>query len=61
MRWIRMLRLRVRSLFHAGRVERELDEELRSHVERLVEQNLADGLSPEEARYAALREMFVPI
>jgi hypothetical protein len=52
-----MLRLRVRCLFHAGRVEQELDEELRYHIERLVEQNLAAGMSPEEARYAALREM----
>ena len=57
MRWIRILRLRLRSLFHAGRVEQELDEELRYHVERQVEQNLAAGMSPEEARYAALREM----
>jgi predicted permease len=57
MRWIRTLRLRARCLFHAGRVEQELDEELRYHVERLVEQNLAAGRSPGEARYAALREM----
>ncbi len=57
MRWVRMLRLRVRTLFHAGRVEQELDEELRYHLERQVEQNLAAGMSPEEARYAALREM----
>ncbi len=57
LRWIRILRLRVRSLFHAGRLEQELDEELRYHLESQVEQNLAAGMSPEEARYAALREM----
>jgi predicted permease len=36
-------------------MERELDEELRYHLERDVEQNIEGGMSPEEARYAARR------
>jgi predicted permease len=36
-------------------MEHELDEELRYHLERDVEQNILDGMSPEEARYAARR------
>jgi putative ABC transport system permease protein len=36
-------------------MERELNEELRYHMDREIEQNLRDGMSPEEARYAALR------
>ena len=36
-------------------MERELDEELRFHLEKEIEQNLARGMSPEEARLAALR------
>jgi len=38
-------------------VEQELDEELQYHFERLVVEGVAKGLSPEEARYAALRAM----
>jgi putative ABC transport system permease protein len=47
---------RLRALLRRDDVELELDEELRYHLERQVEQNLAFGMDPEEARYAALRE-----
>src|SRR5262245_54260484 len=57
MRWTRTLRLRLRSLFRSTTVEADLDEELRYHLDRLVEDAVARGLSPREARYAALREM----
>ncbi|HEV8365753.1 MAG TPA: ABC transporter permease, partial [Gemmatimonadaceae bacterium] len=57
MRWTSKLRLRVRSLFRSSQVERELDEELRYHLEHLVEDHVATGLSPREARYRALQEM----
>ena len=57
MRWIHRLRLRLRSLFRSARVEQELDEELRYHVDRLVDDFLAAGLPPSEARHQALREM----
>src|SRR5262245_19677168 len=49
------LRLRVRALFFKSKVEEELDEEVRFHLEREYEENLARGASPEEARLAALR------
>jgi putative ABC transport system permease protein len=49
------LKLRLRALFHKTEMERELDEELRFHLEKEIEQNLRRGLTPEEARYAALR------
>ena len=57
MRWIRTLRLRLRSLFRGTRVEREIDDELGYHVERLTEDLVASGMSRMEARCAALREM----
>jgi putative ABC transport system permease protein len=38
-----------------GRAEAELDEEIRAHLEFEKEQNIESGMSPEEARYAALR------
>ena len=51
------LPLRFRSLFRRGRVEGELSEELRFHLEKLAEENVAKGMTPEDARYAALREL----
>lgn len=57
MRWIRKVRLRVRSLFRSSQVERELDEELRYHLEHLVDDYVAAGLSPPDARSRAVREM----
>ena len=40
MRWIHSLLLRLRSLFRRNRTETELDEELRFHLERQIEQNI---------------------
>lgn len=56
-RWITQVGLRLRSLFQKARVERELDEELRYHLEREIEERLATGLTLEEARLAARRSM----
>jgi putative ABC transport system permease protein len=56
MRWIYKLPLRLRSLFRKNRVENDLNDELRFHLEKLIEENVAKGMSAEEARYAALRE-----
>src|SRR5499425_3958893 len=55
--WLYTVPLRLRSLFRRSQVEQELDEELRYHQERQIEENLAKGMTPEEARYAALRAM----
>src|SRR5208337_4448027 len=57
MRWIYKLPLRLRSLFRKSRVEQELSDELRFHLEKLIEDNVRKGMTPEEARYAALREL----
>jgi predicted permease len=57
MRWTRKLRLRLRSLLRRARVEEELDEELRFHLDRLTDEHIAAGMGPTEARHAALREM----
>ena len=50
-RWKR----RLRALLHKGELDRELDEELRYHLEREVELNVAGGMEPGEARFAAAR------
>jgi putative ABC transport system permease protein len=54
MRWWRSVAHRLRSFFHKDAVERELDQEMRFHVEREIAENVAAGISPEEARRAAL-------
>ena len=55
MTWLRVLLSRCTALFRNRSLEQELDEEVREHVEMQVEENLRKGMSPEEARYAALR------
>ena len=60
MRWERgwlTARLRLRSILRRHRVEQELDEELQFHLDHKLEDGIARGLSPLEARYAALRAM----
>ena len=55
--WWFTARLRVRSILRRSRVEQELDEELQFHLEHKIEEGIARGLSPKEARYRALRAM----
>ena len=55
MTWLRGLVLRLIALFRKERLEQELDEELRSHLEMQVEENVLKGMSPQDARYSALR------
>jgi len=57
MRVIAIFRHRLRSLFMRTLVEGELDEELRYHLEREMDENIAAGMSPEDARRAALRSI----
>jgi hypothetical protein len=49
--------LRLRSLFGKGRVEQELDRELRFHLEQQVQENIAAGMPAAEARLAAMRRL----
>ncbi|PYV20240.1 MAG: hypothetical protein DMG24_23395, partial [Acidobacteria bacterium] len=57
MRWLYKLPLRLRSLFRKEHVEKELSDELRFHLGKLTEEYVAKGMTPEEARYAALGEL----
>ena len=51
----RVWRSRLLALFRKRKLEQELDEEMLSHLEMLIEENRRKGMTPEEARYAALR------
>ncbi|HKS68439.1 MAG TPA: ABC transporter permease, partial [Candidatus Acidoferrales bacterium] len=47
---------RIVNLFHRAKVDQEIEAELRSHIEMRTADNIAAGMSPEEARrQAALR------
>ncbi|HEY7113761.1 MAG TPA: ABC transporter permease [Thermoanaerobaculia bacterium] len=49
--------LKLKAIFRRGRAEQELDEELQFHLDRKIEEGVAEGLSPETARLRALRAM----
>ena len=55
MTWHRISAARLDGLFRKRRLELELDDELRAHVELATEENVRSGMSREDARYAALR------
>src|ERR1700675_1903495 len=56
MTFLRVFRSRVRALFTAPQLDRDLDEELRSHIEMETEANLRRGMTPSEARRTSLLE-----
>ena len=43
------------ALFCKNQAEQDMDDELRFHLEKQIEQNVAGGMSTDEARYTALR------
>jgi len=49
MKILRTIFLRIRSLCQRGEVNREIDEELRFHLEQRTTENIAAGMTPEEA------------
>lgn len=56
-RWWYSLTLRLRSLLRRDHVERELDDEMQFHLDKLIEDGRARGLTPLAARNEALRTM----
>ncbi len=55
--WWYAVPLRVRSIFRRNRVEQELEEEFRFHLDQLIAHELASGKKPDEACRAAMRAM----
>src|SRR5215217_1426080 len=53
---LRVLFQRLRALFRRRNLEQELDEEIRAHLELQIEDYQSQGMTAEEARYAALRK-----
>jgi predicted permease len=57
MSWLRKIFFRLEPFFRRKRIEGELSEELQAHLEMATEANIAAGMPPEAARYAAQREL----
>lgn len=57
MDWLRTLLSRCKAMLRRRRLDDELDQELRAHVELAIEENIRRGLSREDARTAALRSL----
>src|SRR5205807_2363072 len=51
--WLYTIQLRLRSLFRWAQADRELDDELRDHLERKTEEYVAQGMTPEGAHRRA--------
>ena len=56
MKRVRMLLARISALFATHRLDAELDDEIRSHLELLADEHRRRGLSADAARAAALRD-----
>ena len=55
--WLYTLPLRWRDRFRRKQMDQELSDELRDHLEQQIQVNLEKGMSPEDARYAAVLAM----
>jgi putative ABC transport system permease protein len=52
---LKRVKLRLRAIFSRSKIEADLAEEMRYHLERVTELNIKSGMEPQEARLAALR------
>ena len=55
--WLYTIPLRLRSLFRRPQADQELNEELQFHLDHKIQEGIAKGLSPKEARRAAMLAM----
>jgi predicted permease len=55
MDWIRILLSRCAALFRNKKLDADLDEEMRAHIDLAIEENRGRGMNEQQARTAALR------
>jgi predicted permease len=55
MNWLKFIYTRLYGLIWKTRLEKDMDDELRFHIEMRTRENIKQGLDPESARMAALR------
>src|SRR5437016_9671660 len=57
MRWYYKLPLRLHSLFRKDKAELDLGDELQFHLQNQIDEFVAQGMNPQEARRAALQSL----
>jgi macrolide transport system ATP-binding/permease protein len=55
MTWMRRAWLKFQTLFRRQRLVEELDDEIQFHLDEQIAENIAAGMNPEQARFAAMR------
>src|SRR6185503_17788386 len=55
MNTLRQFVFRLRGLFRKQRLEAEMSAELHAHLELRIERHIQNGMTPDEARFAAMR------
>src|SRR6516164_6183232 len=58
--WARQFWLRFQTLFRRNRWDQQLKDEIQFHLDQQIAENLAAGMSPQDARYAAMRNFGNP-
>jgi len=53
--WAQRIWLRLQTLFRRNGNAQQLDDEIQFHLDQQIGENLAAGMSPHDARYAAIR------
>ncbi|HYT22047.1 MAG TPA: permease prefix domain 1-containing protein, partial [Candidatus Polarisedimenticolia bacterium] len=53
--WARRVWMQLHTLFRRNRNTQQLDDEIQFHLEQQIAENIASGMSRDEARYAAMR------
>ena len=56
MRIVRIIKHRLHTLLHPSRADFDLEREIEIHLEQLVKERMAEGMSKSEALLAAKRE-----
>ena len=55
MMWAQRFWLKLQTLFHRNRATQQLHDEIQFHLDQQIAENLSAGMSPGEARHAAMR------
>ncbi len=56
MNWLHKIHHQAQGLLQKQKLDAEMDEEMRTHIEVRTRENVQAGMPPDEARYAALKQ-----
>src|SRR6266516_2543404 len=56
MQWFHRIQRRIQGLFQKRKLDADMAEEMRAHIEMRTRENIEAGMSADEAHYAAMRQ-----